>query len=78
MRHITGKQNFFFALVCGANDNEERLSSWIGLRRCEKNLNDPWAVYGDFNNVLSTTERNGDNIPTQSEIMPFKHCLEDF
>lgn len=39
------------------------------------NIQGPWAVMGDFNNVLNVEERVGSKV-TVAEIRDFKYCVE--
>ncbi|XP_074306001.1 uncharacterized protein LOC141641229 [Silene latifolia] len=47
-----------------------------GLRKFAGQADGPWAMFGDFNCVLSATERVGGNI-ANAEIEPFRSCIED-
>ncbi|KAL9241058.1 hypothetical protein vseg_015213 [Gypsophila vaccaria] len=58
------------------NGHQARLPLWNNLKRIATSIRGPWAVAGDFNNVLSVTERVGGAV-SQTEIEPFRDCLED-
>ncbi|KAL9236113.1 hypothetical protein vseg_010817 [Gypsophila vaccaria] len=62
-------------MVYAFNGLQARLPLWNNLKRIATSIRGPWAVAGDFNNVLSVTERVGGAV-SQSEIEPFRDCLE--
>ncbi|KAL9241055.1 hypothetical protein vseg_015212 [Gypsophila vaccaria] len=63
-------------MVYAFNGHQARLPLWNNLKRIATSIRGPWAVAGDFNNVLSVTERVGGAV-SQTEIEPFRDCLED-
>ncbi|KAL9227717.1 hypothetical protein vseg_003371 [Gypsophila vaccaria] len=63
-------------MVFAFNGVQDRIPLWHGLRRLAQQISGPWAISGDFNCVLSATERVGGNVPS-SEIEPFQACMED-
>ncbi|XP_074298022.1 uncharacterized protein LOC141628824 [Silene latifolia] len=54
----------------------ERTPLWDHLRRFAGQADGPWAMAGDFNCVLSATERVGGNT-TNAKIEPFRSCIDD-
>ncbi|KAL9239109.1 hypothetical protein vseg_013460 [Gypsophila vaccaria] len=67
---------FYLTFVCAFNGIHEREALWFHLRKLEQQCQRPWAVVGDFNCVLSPTERVGGNASI-AEISPFKSCVDD-
>ncbi|XP_058746559.1 uncharacterized protein LOC131619487 [Vicia villosa] len=55
----------------------QRLLLWNDLRRLAQNLQDPWLVIGDFNNVLTNINRIGGNIVKDSEFKDMEDMMAD-
>ncbi|XP_074297591.1 uncharacterized protein LOC141628332 [Silene latifolia] len=63
-------------MVYAFNSIHDRAPLWDHLRRLVGHVSGPWAIAGDFNCVLSATERIGGNTPS-TEIEPFRQCVAD-
>ncbi|XP_074297596.1 uncharacterized protein LOC141628337 [Silene latifolia] len=63
-------------MVYAFNSIHDRAPLWDHLRRFDSHVSGPWAIAGDFNCVLSATERVGGNSPS-AEIEPFRRCVAD-
>ncbi|XP_074288833.1 uncharacterized protein LOC141613985 [Silene latifolia] len=61
-------------MVYAFNSSTERESLWTNLSRLESGIQGPWAIGGDFNCVLTETERVGGTFSRQ-DAEPFRHCL---
>ncbi|XP_074271598.1 uncharacterized protein LOC141595532 [Silene latifolia] len=64
-------------MVYAFNSIHDRVPLWDHLRRISSHVSGPWAIVGDFNCVLSATERVGGNTPS-GKIEPFRQCVADF
>ncbi|KAL9241974.1 hypothetical protein vseg_016024 [Gypsophila vaccaria] len=73
---LANRQAFYCTMVYAFNGLHETVPLWNCLKRLSLTTRGPWAVAGDFNCVLSVTERIGGNV-SQAEIEPFKECLEE-
>ncbi|XP_074277762.1 uncharacterized protein LOC141601386 [Silene latifolia] len=67
----------YLTMIYAFNNIHERAPLWDHLRRIAGLVDGPWAIAGDFNCVLSATERVGGNTPT-AEIDPFRTCVLDY
>ncbi|XP_074318078.1 uncharacterized protein LOC141654863 [Silene latifolia] len=63
-------------MVYAFNGVNDRAPLWGHLRRLAGNIAGPWAIAGDFNCVLSATERVGGNVPS-FEMESFRDCVAD-
>ncbi|XP_074293233.1 uncharacterized protein LOC141620200 [Silene latifolia] len=73
---LLDKKVFHLTMVYAFNGIQERAPLWVQLRRIAGQTQGPWAIAGEFNCVLSATERIGGNT-TAAEMDPFRECLED-
>ncbi|XP_074291011.1 uncharacterized protein LOC141617750 [Silene latifolia] len=73
---LVSRSVFYWTMVYAFNGIQDRAPLWDHLRKIAGQVDGPWAIAGDFNCVLSATERVGDNTPT-SEIEPFRSCVDD-
>lgn len=71
--NATGKK-FFWTVVYGCNEAEERSHLWRALGRLKGSIDDVWIINGDFNNVLNLHERIGGAV-TLNEVEEFRQCL---
>ncbi|XP_074288908.1 uncharacterized protein LOC141614053 [Silene latifolia] len=61
-------------MVYAFNGSTERESLWTNLSRLASDIQGTWAIGGDFNCVLTETERVGESFSRQ-DAEPFRHCL---
>ncbi|KAL9224729.1 hypothetical protein vseg_000738 [Gypsophila vaccaria] len=73
---LLNKNAFHLTMVYAFNGLQDRSPLWHSLRRLAHMTSGPYAIAGDFNCVLSVTERVGGNV-SSSEIEPFRACVED-
>ncbi|XP_074278168.1 uncharacterized protein LOC141601764 [Silene latifolia] len=71
---IASGTTFFFTTVYGSNDETEILSLWADLKRIKDVYSGPWAICGDFNNLLDVNERIGRPV-LWSDIEDFRDCV---
>ncbi|XP_074320170.1 uncharacterized protein LOC141656972 [Silene latifolia] len=65
---------FFATMVYAFNGSTEREPLWTNLSRLASGIQGPWAIGGDFNCVLTETERVGGSFSRQ-DAESFRHCL---
>lgn len=63
--------------VYSYNTNAERKEMLNQLRSLHNNINDPWLVMGDFNTILSVSDRMNGNLVNQTEVQDFQNCITD-
>ncbi|XP_074265837.1 uncharacterized protein LOC141588288 [Silene latifolia] len=73
---LEDRRTFWFTMVYAFNGMHDREPLWDNLRRVACTVSGPWAVAGDFNCVLSASERVGGSTPS-SEMEPFRRCVSD-
>ncbi|KAL3825323.1 hypothetical protein ACJIZ3_021352 [Penstemon smallii] len=61
----------------GEPKDTDRHKSWQLLRRLASLSNKPWLCAGDFNAMLSTSEKSGGQIASFRNITDFADCLRD-
>ncbi|KAL9226362.1 hypothetical protein vseg_002185 [Gypsophila vaccaria] len=59
------KQSFYLTVVYAFNGVQDRVPLWDHLRRLAVSVSSPWAIGGDFNCVMSATERVGGTATTE-------------
>lgn len=57
--YVNGILFNWLTVVYDDNKLEERKKLWKDIENIGDNLQGPWSIMGDFNNVLSTTDRVG-------------------
>ncbi|XP_074266138.1 uncharacterized protein LOC141588604 [Silene latifolia] len=65
---------FYFSVVYGFNEDDLRSELWDHLSSFHDSYPGPWAVCGNFNNVLHFNERIGRDV-TWNEIAAFRECV---
>ncbi|XP_074314511.1 uncharacterized protein LOC141649728 [Silene latifolia] len=73
---LVSRSVFFLTMIYAFNGIQDRTPLWDHLRRFAGQVDSPWAMAGDFNCVLSASERVGGNTPN-AEIEPFRTCIAD-
>ncbi|XP_074313367.1 uncharacterized protein LOC141648532 [Silene latifolia] len=73
---LVDRRVFWLTMTYAFNGIAERAPLWDNLTRLAYQIAGPWAVVGDFNCVLSPSERVGGNAPS-GEIVPFRRCVAD-
>ncbi|XP_070005789.1 uncharacterized protein [Nicotiana sylvestris] len=63
-------------VVYSRNKVQERAILWHDLLQLGGQTQVPWLISGDFNNVLTTTDRLG-QLVTASEVHEFKQCIDN-
>ncbi|KAA3484076.1 reverse transcriptase [Gossypium australe] len=56
---------------------QERRGSWNLLRQLSGDLNVPWVVVGDFNEIKSSFEKRGGRLRSERQMMDFCMALEE-
>ncbi|XP_074300572.1 uncharacterized protein LOC141631849 [Silene latifolia] len=72
------KTVFWFTVVYGLNQLNERDDLWNSLRRYHGRVDGPWLVGGDFNSVMASDERIGGAPVTSAEIRPMVQTVQDY
>ena len=67
--------NFMATFVYGFNTITARRPLWADLRRW--NSNHPWLVLGDFNSLLSSTDKHNGEAISSYEVSDFRDCCFD-
>ncbi|XP_074266247.1 uncharacterized protein LOC141588718 [Silene latifolia] len=73
---LVSRDIFYLTMMYAFNGVHDKVPLWGHLRRIAGTITGPHAIAGDFNCVLSATERVGGNVPT-TEIEPFRDCVAD-
>ena len=71
-----GQRSWRFTFVYGNPDFDLRQSQWQRLIMSCVDRNFPWLCFGDFNDILSQTEKEGDRLKEDRKIRSFKHCVD--
>ncbi|XP_074288364.1 uncharacterized protein LOC141613524 [Silene latifolia] len=71
------KTVFWFTVVYGLNQLNERDDLWNSLRSYHGRVNGPWLVGGDFNSVMASDERIGSAPVTNAETRPMLQTMQD-
>ncbi|XP_074290732.1 uncharacterized protein LOC141617430 [Silene latifolia] len=73
---LESRSHFTLTMVYAYNGTQERKELWDKLCQIKCQTQGPWVICGDFNTVLSPTERFGGH-STEEEIEDFKHCVDE-
>lgn len=71
----TGKQQKFIAMYA-LNPSKQRKRSWEFVGRHCMNTQEPVLIGGDFNALLSSTDKFQGNHVTSVDVEDFQHCLQ--
>ncbi|KAH1262554.1 hypothetical protein GmHk_02G005150 [Glycine max] len=63
--------------IYGLHSIVARRSLWINLNSINANMNCPWFLIGDFNSILSPTDRFSGAEPNAYELQDFVDCCSD-
>ncbi|XP_075083356.1 uncharacterized protein LOC142167099 [Nicotiana tabacum] len=63
--------------VYGYNTIEKRQEIWTQLRQIHSNMVEVWLVLGDFNTMISVSDRINGNPISQTEVEDFQKCIAD-
>lgn len=74
VQHVLTYRCWKCTFVYGFNHPNERKPLWDSLCNIGDAMHDPWAVLGDFNNVLCTEDRIG-ALVNVNDFVDFKECL---
>ncbi|KAL5710709.1 hypothetical protein ACHQM5_021240 [Ranunculus cassubicifolius] len=67
---------WIMSLVYGHPVTSKRKELWDFIENFGANLSDPWVLWGDFNSILSYSEKQGGNINRRS-ISEFKYMVDN-
>ncbi|XP_061352346.1 uncharacterized protein LOC133297248 [Gastrolobium bilobum] len=68
----------FLCTAIYASPREVRRSVlWDELKRLGSNMNEPWLVGGDFNEIVAATEKKGGSPPNYAKCQAFKDILDE-
>ncbi|GMI70382.1 hypothetical protein HRI_000707500 [Hibiscus trionum] len=68
--------NMFFTGIHGYSETSQKYKTWEIIDSLNINNNNiPWLLGGDFNEILSDSEKQGGNRRARSQITNFRHCL---
>ncbi|XP_074314069.1 uncharacterized protein LOC141649273 [Silene latifolia] len=73
---ISSNVHFFCSMVYAFNDTTERKTLWTDLNNLASSISSPWIVCGDFNCVLSPSERLGGQT-SEEEMEDFQACIDN-
>ncbi|XP_074314348.1 uncharacterized protein LOC141649561 [Silene latifolia] len=73
---LIDRRSFWLTMVYAFNGIIDRGPLWNNLRKHLNLVAGPWAIAGDFNCVMNTSERVGGNSPA-GEMEPFRRCAAD-
>ncbi|XP_062112848.1 uncharacterized protein LOC133824003 [Humulus lupulus] len=74
--HPRQKQDRFeVTFVYGFNEDKKRAQLWMDLEEISMQIQGPWIVMGDFNDILFSNERVGKG-STKSPTQDFRDCVE--
>ncbi|XP_074278228.1 uncharacterized protein LOC141601821 [Silene latifolia] len=68
---------FWYTVVYGLNQLNERDAIWNSLRSYHGRVTGPWLVGGDFNSVMASDERIGGAPVTNAETRPMVQAVQD-
>ncbi|KAK6791607.1 hypothetical protein RDI58_010688 [Solanum bulbocastanum] len=74
--NVVASISVLITLVYARNELTQREVLWKELRGLRANIQSPWIMSGDFNNVLEVEERIGLPV-TQAEIAGFKEMVDN-
>ncbi|KAF5174905.1 Retrovirus-related pol polyprotein line-1, partial [Thalictrum thalictroides] len=77
--HITilsSSLEFILTSVYASNNPSCRLKLWADIVVLRSFVSLPWCVFGDFNNIISSSEKVGGDSVHPSQIQPFIDCLQ--
>ena len=70
-------QDLLITMVYASCCYQERRMLWDYLNDVSgMGIDAPWAVVGDFNSVISASEKKGGNPPRQAGMEDFRECIE--
>ncbi|XP_074283422.1 uncharacterized protein LOC141607972 [Silene latifolia] len=72
---IAAAEKFWFTVVYGFNEEEDRVSLWNHLIDIKKRVTRPWCICGDFNCVLDYHERIGRHVNWR-ELIDFRNYVD--
>jgi hypothetical protein len=61
----------------GHPDATKRLEAWNLLKRLEQLTPGPWACIGDFNEIVTLSEKSGGNMRQRSQMTAFQNTIEE-
>lgn len=70
-------QKLHFIGVYGEPNSQNHTKFWSLIRRLKKPSNEPWICLGDFNQILSPSERQGGANINTTLVLNFRKTLRD-
>lgn len=67
--------SFGMTVVYGFNTAVERLPLWAAIKRLAITMTEPWVIGGDFNSMLTLSDKQGGQMVLPSDIQDFKECV---
>ncbi|KAI5409334.1 hypothetical protein KIW84_054947 [Lathyrus oleraceus] len=58
--HLDGTISHNLTMIYAHNQSSQRRKLWEDIKNCDKNIQGPWKVIGDFNNVLDVDDGIGE------------------
>lgn len=58
--HLDGTISHNLTMIYAHNQSSQRRKLWEDIKNCAKNIQGPWKVIGDFNNVLDVDDGIGE------------------
>ncbi|XP_070039791.1 uncharacterized protein [Nicotiana tomentosiformis] len=64
-------------IVYAKNKGHLRATLWKSLKICNNYINGPWCITGDFNVIMSSDEKKGENPHIMEKSWDFIECMEE-
>ncbi|XP_060195145.1 uncharacterized protein LOC132624371 [Lycium barbarum] len=77
IKQLTTNITFWFTVIYAKTSTRKRKKLWHKLRQNSSQIDGPWAVLGDFNVILSPSEKKGGIPHRMSQSKDFITCLDD-
>ncbi|XP_074345250.1 uncharacterized protein LOC141684263 [Apium graveolens] len=77
--HVMDDISISWKLTCfyGFPKRTHRQASWDFLRSLSNNVNIPWCIFGDFNDMLYAEDKKGRHLHPQALLDGFRSAIED-
>lgn len=64
------------SFIYGYNTIIQRKDIWNQLQYIQRSVNGAWLILGDFNTLLSVSDRVNGNLVQPSETVDFQECID--